>query len=93
MKSPSPHWPHPPGCSAADGTVNFCWQALSTRRALTVPLGSVSTTSMNGGVGKRSTPAKFTIDLLNCSPAAGATATVSFTGTADASGNRLRASA
>ena len=82
---------------AADGTVNFVGKLIDTPCSvspnsanLTVPLGSVSTTSMNGGVGKRSTPAKFTIDLLNCSPAAGATATVSFTGTADASGNRLR---
>ena len=82
---------------AADGNVNFVGKIIDTPCSvspnsanLTVPLGSVSTTSMNGGVGKRSTPAKFTIDLLNCSPAAGATATVSFTGTADASGNKLR---
>lgn len=60
---------------AADGTVNFVGKLIDTPCSvspnsanLTVPLGSVSTTSMNGGVGKRSTPAKFTIDLLNCSP-------------------------
>ena len=71
---------------AADGTVNFVGKLIDTPCSvspnsanLTVPLGSVSTTSMNG-VGKRSTPAKFTIDLLNCSPAAGATAV--FTGDA-----------
>ena len=82
---------------AADGTVNFVGKLIDTPCSvspnsanLTVPLGSVSTTSMNGGVGKRSTPAKFTIDLLNCSPPLASTATVSFTGTADASGNRLR---
>ena len=80
---------------AADGTVNFVGKLIDTPCSvspnsanLTVPLGSVSTTSMNGGV-KRSTPAKFTIDLLNCSPPL-APLPPSFTGTADASGNRLR---
>ena len=54
---------------------------------LTVPLGTVAKSVLDGGVGKRSTPAKFTIDLMNCS-ATGANATVSFTGTADPSGNK-----
>ncbi|MBR8653514.1 fimbrial protein [Achromobacter sp. Marseille-Q0513] len=82
---------------AADGNVNFVGKIVDTPCSispsstnLTVPLGTVSRSVLNGAVGNRSTPAKFTIDLLNC----GATvtgATVSFSGTPDATNaNKLR---
>ena len=50
---------------------------------MTVPLGKVARTALNGAAGKRSTPSRFTIDLLGCGSTAKG-ATVSFTGTPDA---------
>ncbi|SFM97135.1 fimbrial protein [Variovorax sp. OV329] len=77
------------GAFAADGQINFTGQIVDTpcsiapsSQNLTVPLGNVARSSLNGTVGKKSTPAKFTINLTGC----GATAVgakVTFTGTAD----------
>ncbi|BEP37727.1 long polar fimbria major subunit LpfA [Variovorax sp. V59] len=81
--------------SAADGTINFTGEIVDApcsispnSQNLTVPLGKVSRTAFDGGtagtaaVGKKATPAKFTIDLLGCGASATG-ATVSFSGTAD----------
>jgi major type 1 subunit fimbrin (pilin) len=78
---------------AGDGNVNFngevvdapCSIAPSSQN-LTVPLGKVSRTVLDGTVGKKSTPAKFSIELLGC-PAASNGASVTFTGPADTAGN------
>lgn len=82
---------------AADGNVNFVGKIVDTPCSispnstnLTVPLGTVSKSVLDGAVGKRSTPAKFTIDLLNCGATAKG-ATVSFAGPPDATNaNKLR---
>ena len=72
---------------AADGNVNFVGKIVDTPCSispnstnLTVPLGTVSKSVLDGGAGKRSAPSKFTIDLLNCGATAKG-ATVSFSGT------------
>lgn len=74
---------------AADGNVNFVGKIVDTPCSispnstnLTVPLGTVAKSVLDGGAGKRSAPSKFTIDLLNCGATAKG-ATVSFSGTPD----------
>ncbi|HEX7865202.1 MAG TPA: fimbrial protein, partial [Variovorax sp.] len=65
------------GAFAADGTINFTGEIVDApcsispnSQNMTVPLGKVSRTAFDGGtagtavVGKKATPAKFTIDLL-----------------------------
>jgi len=78
------------GAMAADGNINFTGQIVDTpcsvspaSASLTVPLGSVSNASLAGAAGKKSTPAKFTLNLVSCGASA-KTATVTFSGTADA---------
>lgn len=75
--------------SAADGNIQFTGQIVDTpcsvaasSQNLTVPLGNVGRTSLDGAAGKKSTPAKFTINLLACGATAKG-ATVTFTGAAD----------
>ncbi|HWW68719.1 MAG TPA: fimbrial protein [Duganella sp.] len=81
--------------SAADGTINFTGEIVDApcsispnSQNLTVPLGKVSRTVFDGAtagtavVGKKATPARFTIDLLGCGATAKG-ATVTFSGTAD----------
>jgi len=72
-----------------DGTINFTGQIVDTPCSvspnsanLQVPLGSVARTSLDGGAGKKSTPAKFTINLLGCGATAKG-ATVTFSGSGD----------
>lgn len=80
---------------AADGTINFTGEIVDApcsispnSQNLTVPLGKVSRTVFDGAtagtavVGKKATPARFTIDLLGCGATAKG-ATVTFSGTAD----------
>jgi len=77
------------GAMAADGTINFTGEIVDApcsispnSQNMTVPLGKVARTVLDGGKGKKATPAKFTIDLLGCGATAKG-ATVSFTGTPD----------
>jgi major type 1 subunit fimbrin (pilin) len=80
---------------AADGTINFTGEIVDApcsispnSQNLTVPLGKVSRTVFDGAtagtavVGKKTTPARFKIDLLGCGATAKG-ATVTFSGTAD----------
>lgn len=83
------------GAFAADGTINFTGEIVDTpcslapsSQNLTVPLGKVARTSLDGAVGKKSTPAKFTINLVGCGATAKG-ATVTFAGTADATKSDL----
>lgn len=78
------------GAFAADGTINFTGQIVDApcsvspnSQNMTVPLGNVSRTSLDGAAGKKSTPAKFTINLMGCGATAKG-ATITFSGTADA---------
>lgn len=78
------------GAFAADGTINFTGEITDatcsispSSQNLTVPLGKVAKTVLNGAAGKKSAAANFTIDLLDC-PATAKNATVAFTGVADA---------
>jgi len=78
------------GAMAADGNINFTGQIVDTpcsiapdSQNLQVALGNVARTSLDGGAGKKSTPAKFTINLTSCGATAKG-ATVTFSGTADA---------
>ncbi|HWW05420.1 fimbrial protein [Collimonas sp.] len=48
-----------------------------------VPMGTVARTALDGAAGKRATPSKFTLLLQNCGATAKG-ATVTFTGTTDA---------
>jgi len=80
------------GAFAADGTINFTGEIVDApcsvspnSQNLTVPLGKVSRTVLDGAAGKKATPAKFNIELLNC-PAASKGASVTFTGPANAAG-------
>ncbi|RSZ31173.1 MULTISPECIES: fimbrial protein [unclassified Variovorax] len=90
------------GAFAADGTINFTGEIVDApcsispnSQNMTVPLGKVSRTAFDGAtagtavVGKKATPAKFTIDLLGCGATAKG-ATVTFTGTADTDATLLR---
>ncbi len=77
------------GAMAADGVINFTGAVVDapcsispSSQNMAVPLGKVARTVLDGGKGKRATPAKFTIDLLGCGATAKG-ATVSFTGTPD----------
>ncbi len=84
------------GAFAADGTINFTGEIVDApcsispnSQNLIVPLGKVSRTAFDGAtagtavVGKKATPAKFSIDLLGCGSTAKG-ATVTFTGVSDA---------
>lgn len=80
---------------AADGTVNFIGEIVDApcsiapqSQNLTVPLGKVSRTTLDGAAGKVSAPAKFTIDLLGCGATATG-ATVTFAAPADATNANL----
>ncbi|MGF6350727.1 fimbrial protein [Variovorax sp. W2I14] len=90
------------GAFAADGTINFTGEIVDApcsispnSQNLTVPLGKVSRTAFDGAtagtasVGKKATPAKFTIDLLGCGASATG-ATVSFSGVGDTDATLLR---
>ncbi len=75
---------------AADGTINFFGEIVDApcstspnSQVLTVPLGKVSRTALDGGAGKKATPASFDIELLNCGASAKG-ATLTFNGTTDA---------
>jgi len=75
---------------AADGTINFSGEIVDapcslspTSQNLTVALGSVARTVLDGGAGKKATPAKFSLELTGCGASANG-ATVTFNGTADA---------
>lgn len=77
------------GAMAADGNISFTGDIVDApcsispnSQNLTVPLGKVARTVLDGGLGKKSTAAKFTIDLLGCGATAKG-ATVTFTGTPD----------
>lgn len=77
------------GAFAADGTINFNGQIVDTpcsispaSQNMTVPLGNVARDYFTA-LGKKATPAKFNIELLNCGATAKG-ATVTFTGTPDA---------
>ena len=83
------------GASAADGTINFTGEIVDSpcsiapsSQALVVPLGKISRTAFDGStpgvssIGKKSTPARFKIDLLGCGATAKG-ATVTFSGTGD----------
>lgn len=83
------------GAFAADGTINFTGDIVDApcsispnSQNLTVPLGKVARTVFDGAtagtavVGKKATPARFSIDLLGCGATAKG-ATVTFAGTAD----------
>lgn len=91
------------GAFAADGTINFTGEITTqicsvspNSQNLIVPLGKVSRAAFDGGtagtaaVGKKATPAKFTIDLLGCDTTTLKNATVTFTGTADTDATLLR---
>lgn len=61
------------GAFAADGTINFEGEIVDqpcsispVSQNLTVPLGKVARTVLDGAPGKKSTASKFTIDLLAC---------------------------
>jgi type 1 fimbria pilin len=77
--------------AAPDGTINFTGEITDApcsvspaSQNMTVPLGNVSRTALDGAVGKKAPkPADFTIDLLACGPSAKG-ATVSFAGVPDA---------
>lgn len=81
------------GAFAADGTINFTGeittQACSVSpnsQNMIVPLGKLSTNAFGGSpasIGAKSTPAKFTIDLLGCDTTTLKNASVSFAGTGD----------
>jgi len=77
------------GAFAADGTINFEGEIVDQpcsispkSQNLTVPLGKVARTKLDGGAGKKATPSLFTIDLLGCGDTAKG-ASVTFTGTPD----------
>lgn len=82
------------GAFAADGTINFTGEIVDApcsispvSQNMTVPLGNVSRTALDGAVGKKAPqPAKFTIDLLACGATAKG-ATVSFEGVPDSDDN------
>ncbi len=74
---------------AEDGRVNFVGEIVDApcdvspqATNLVVPLGKVSRTTLDGAVGKYSTPAQFELQLANCSATAKG-ASVTFTGAAD----------
>jgi major type 1 subunit fimbrin (pilin) len=75
---------------AADGTIQFsgaiidngCTVTNSPGNPLTVSMKSYSTDTLNGAAGKTTSPQPFNIELTNCPTT---TATLKFTGTADAS--------
>ncbi|MBD9383494.1 fimbrial protein [Achromobacter sp. ACM02] len=74
---------------AEDGRINFIGEIVDApcdvspqATNLVVPLGKVSRTTLDGAVGKYSTPAQFELQLANCSATAKG-ASVTFTGTAD----------
>ncbi|AZC22616.1 fimbrial protein [Pseudomonas sessilinigenes] len=74
---------------AADGTINFFGEIVDApcsispnSQVMTVPLGKVSRTTLDGGAGKKATPARFNIELLNCGASAKG-ATLTFNGTTD----------
>lgn len=80
---------------AADGTVNFIGEIVDApcsispqSQNLTVPLGKVSRTTLDGAAGKVSAPAKFSIDLLGCGATAKG-ASVTFAAPADAVNKNL----
>jgi len=86
------------GAFAFDGQVNFTGSIVETpcsiapsSQNMTVPLGNVSNASMTG-IGKKSTPAKFTINLTSCGATAKG-ATVTFSGPTDGNGNLTLANA
>ena len=77
------------GALAADGTINFTGSIVDqpcsispNSQNLQVPLGNVTRTTLDGAVGKKSTPAKFTINLLGCGATA-KNAQITFSGPAD----------
>ena len=77
--------------AAPDGVINFTGEITDApcsvspaSQNMTVPLGNVSRTQLDGAVGKKGpNPADFSIDLLAC-PASAKAATVSFAGVPDA---------
>ncbi|MEO6934927.1 MAG: fimbrial protein [Collimonas sp.] len=75
---------------ADGGTVNFNGQITASpcsiapsSQNITVPMGTVAQSALNGAAGKKSTPSKFQI-LLQCVSLPKTGAAVTFTGTADA---------
>ncbi|MET3497240.1 fimbrial protein [Variovorax boronicumulans] len=85
------------GAFAADGTINFNGEITAdacsvspNSQNLIVPLGKVASKWFEGTVGgkaqvgKKSTPAKFSIDLLGCDTTTIKNAKVKFDGAADA---------
>ena len=84
------------GAFAADGTINFTGEITAdacsvspNSQNLIVPLGKVAnkwfegTVAGKAQVGKKATPAKFTIDLLGCDITTIKNAAVKFDGAAD----------
>lgn len=74
---------------AYDGEINFNGEVVDTpcsiapaSQKITVPLGKVTKSTFTAA-GTKSTPAKFSIDLLGCGATAKGAA-ITFTGTADA---------
>ncbi|HGM6627010.1 TPA: fimbrial protein [Serratia marcescens] len=83
---------------AADGRVNFigtitdatCTVVNTPANPLTVTLGTVSRTSLDGGSGKTAAPTSFNIALTNCPTSLnGHTASVKFDGTSATSDNSV----
>jgi len=79
------------GAHAVDGTINFVGKVApvpctipGTSQNMTVLLGTIKTSDLNGAVGKLSPPTPFTIQLI-CDPSVAATkgATATFQGPLD----------
>ncbi len=74
---------------AEDGRINFVGEIVDAQcdispqaTNLVVPLGKVSSSTLNGSAGRYSTPAQFELRLANCGAAAKG-ASVTFAGLAD----------
>ncbi|MBL0573296.1 fimbrial protein [Aeromonas hydrophila] len=81
--------------NAADGTVNFIGEITDETctidtgsQNLTVNLGKVSKSSLDGAAGKKSSPTGFQLNLTSC-PATVTGTTVKFDGTADSNNSNL----
>jgi major type 1 subunit fimbrin (pilin) len=81
--------------NAADGTINFTGEIIdqtctidTASRNLTVDLGRVSKSSLDGATGKKSSPTAFQLKLTNC-PSTVKAAAIKFDGTADSNNNTL----
>ena len=80
---------------ASDGTINFTGEITDETctvdtgsQNLTVNLGKVSKSSLDGAAGKKSSPTGFQLKLTSC-PATVTGATVKFDGTSDSNNSNL----